>query len=321
VKKHANRVYCRCYYRRSTGWPHIVIAFGKIIKLYEKLLYSLKNKKVAGFLLVVFTIITCVIPIAFLLYLSYKISILLFLFINGLICWQCLAMKSLKDETYKVYVKLKDEDIKAARYAVSMVVGRDTENLDEEGIIKATVETVAENTSDGIGAPLLYMGIFGCLGAYIYKVVNTMDSMIGYKNEKYYYFGFFAAKLDDVLNYLPSRITAFGMIAASFITGFDYKNALYIFKRDRRKHASPNSAQTESVMAGALNVRLAGDAYYFGKLHKKEYIGDSKRHINREDIINSHRLMYATSFVLFIALAIFRLMLFIKLRNFFVLLF
>ena len=169
----------------------------------------------------------------------------------------------------KVYSAIKENDTEKARKAVSMIVGRDTAVLDQSGIIRAAVETVAENTSDGVTSPIMYMALGGGALGFFYKAANTMDSMIGYKNEKYADIGRFAAKLDDVLNYIPSRITAIIMVLSAYLLGFNGKNACKIWKRDRRKHASPNSAQTESVCAGALDIRLAGDAYYFGELHKK----------------------------------------------------
>ena len=212
-------------------------------------------------------------------------------------CYQILAARCLVEESGKVYDRLKEKDLPGARKAVSMIVGRDTENLTEEGVTKAAVETVAENTSDGVTAPLLFLILGGASFGFLYKAVNTMDSMLGYKNEKYLYFGRFPAKMDDVFNFIPSRVTALFMIAAAFLTGMDGKNAWKIWRRDRRKHASPNSAQTESVCAGALRVRLAGDAVYFGKLHKKEYLGDPLRPIEPEDIRRAGRLMYVTAFL------------------------
>ena len=212
-------------------------------------------------------------------------------------CYQILAARCLVRESGKVYDRLKEKDLPGARKAVSMIVGRDTENLTEEGVTKAAVETVAENTSDGVTAPLLFLILGGAPFGFLYKAVNTMDSMLGYKNEKYLYFGRFPAKMDDVFNFIPSRVTALFMIAAAFLTGMDGKNAWMIWRRDRRKHASPNSAQTESVCAGALRVRLAGDAVYFGKLHKKEYLGDPLRPIEPEDIRRAGRLMYVTAFL------------------------
>ena len=176
-----------------------------------------------------------------------------------------------------------------------MIVGRDTESLTEEGVTKAAVETVAENTSDGVTAPLIYLMIGGAPLGFLYKAVNTMDSMLGYKNDRYLYFGRVPAGMDDIFNYIPARLTALLMIAAAYLTGLDGKNAWKIYKRDRKKHASPNAAQTESVCAGALRVQLAGDAVYFGKLYKKEFIGDSLRPIEPQDIRRTQRLMYVTA--------------------------
>ena len=215
-------------------------------------------------------------------------------------CFQILAARSLSSESRKVYEKLKESDLPGARRAVSMIVGRDTEKLTEEGVTKAAVETVAENTSDGVTAPLIYMMIGGTPLGFLYKAVNTMDSMLGYKNDRYLYFGRIPAKMDDIFNYIPARITGLLMTAAAFLTGLDGKNAWRIYRRDRRKHASPNAAQTESVCAGALGVQLAGDAVYFGKVYKKEFIGDALRRIEPEDILRTRRLMYAAEFLTFL---------------------
>lgn len=219
-----------------------------------------------------------------------------------LFCYQLLATKALKDESMKVYDCLAAGDLKRGRKAVSMIVGRDTEELDEEGVTKAAVETVAENTSDGIIAPMLFMAIGGAPLGWFYKSINTMDSMVGYKNEKYLFFGRFAAKLDDAVNFIPARLSGLIMTAASGFVGLDRSNAWEIFKRDRKNHASPNSAQTEAVMAGALRVQLAGDAWYFGKLHRKPTIGDALRPVEYEDIRRANRLLYATAIL---ALAVF----------------
>lgn len=195
----------------------------------------------------------------------------------------------------KVYRCLKYQTLEEARKAVSMIVGRDTQSLTETGVTKAAVETVAESTSDGIIAPMFYMAIGGVPLMFLYKAINTMDSMLGYKNEKYLYFGRCAAKLDDAANFIPARISGCLMVAAAFLCGLDGKNAWKMFRRDRRNHASPNSAHTESAMAGALNVQLAGDAWYFGKLYKKPFIGDDIRPIECEDICRADRLMYGTA--------------------------
>ena len=244
-------------------------------------------------MLVVVTVSTGV-P-AVILSVAYKYFWKLGLALESFWCYQILATKSLKVESDRVYIALKDKGLEAGRKAVSMIVGRDTQNLTEEGVTKAAVETVAENTSDGVIAPLFYMLIGGAVLGFTYKAINTMDSMVGYKNDKYQWFGTAAAKLDDVVNFIPARVSAVLMIAASYLTGMDGKNAARIFRRDRFNHKSPNSAQTEAVMAGALDVQLAGDAWYFGKLHKKPTIGDPVREMELLDIRRSHKLLYGTA--------------------------
>ncbi len=215
--------------------------------------------------------------------------------LETVMCYQLLATRSLKEETMKVYTALKRGDVEGARRAVSMVVGRDTAVLDDIGITKAAVETVAENTSDGIIAPLLFLAVGGAPFGYFYKAVNTMDSMVGYKNEKYLYFGRAAAKFDDVLNYLPARLSAVLMVWASGFLGMDMGNAWRIYLRDRCNHSSPNSAHTEAVTAGALHIELAGNAYYFGKLYEKPTLGDPDRPVEYEDIQRANQLLYGTA--------------------------
>ena len=281
---------------------HPVRLIGHLITKTEKILRAIFPSKEraelisGGVLVVIVLFVSSIIPFG-ILFLAGKIHPVLRLIIESIFCYQLLATKALKDESMKVYNELKKGDIKAARKAVSMIVGRDTATLTEEGIAKAAVETIAENTSDGIIAPMLFMAIGGAPLGFFYKAVNTMDSMVGYKNERYLYFGRAAAKLDDILNYIPARLSAYLMIMASKVLGLDAKNAYKIFKRDRYNHASPNSAQTESVCAGALNIQLAGDAYYFGKLYKKKYIGDSNRSITYQDICLANRLLYATAII------------------------
>jgi adenosylcobinamide-phosphate synthase len=236
----------------------------------------------------------------FILWAAGEVHILLQIAFESIMCYQILSVKALKTESMKVYDQLVLDDLTGARKMVSMIVGRDVENLNQEQITKATIETVAENTSDGTVAPLLFLAIGGAPLGFLYKAINTMDSMIGYKNERYIIFGRFAARLDDIVNYIPSRISAFLMILTSYFLKLDYKNAYEIFKRDRHNHASPNSAQTESVCAGALRIQLAGDAYYFGKLYLKKTIGDSLRSIVYEDICQANRLLYGTAYLTFI---------------------
>ena len=210
-----------------------------------------------------------------------------------------LAQTSLRRESMKVYRELKEGTLDSARKAVSMIVGRDTEVLDETGVTKAAVETVAENFSDGVIAPMLYAAIGGPVLGLTYKAINTMDSMVGYRNDRYMWFGKAAAKLDDLVNYIPSRLSALLLIAASDVSGSDYdaSRAIRIWKRDRANHKSPNAAQTESAAAGALGLQLAGDAQYFGKTVKKPFIGDKVREIEAFDIVRVNRLMTSASFI------------------------
>ena len=210
-------------------------------------------------------------------------------------CGQALAARGLAQESTNVYNELVRNDLPAARKAVSRIVGRDTQNLTAEGVTKAAVETVAENASDGVIAPLLYMLIGGAPLALTYKAINTMDSMLGYKNQKYLYFGRAAARLDDAANYLPSRLAGLLWVAAAALTGSSARGAWKIWRRDRRNHASPNSAQTESACAGALGVQLAGPAYYFGEYYDKPTIGDALRPVEPKDILRADRMMYAES--------------------------
>lgn len=292
--------------------PHPIRATGRLISCMEKKVRKTMSDKLrlGGVVLSLTVILISVaVPLA-ILYGCYKVNTWFGIVIEGIMCYYMIAPKCLKTESMKVYSALKNGDTEKARHAVSMIVGRDTDVLDEKGIIKATVETVAENTSDGVTAPLMYMSLFGAVGGFFYKSVNTMDSMIGYKNEKYADIGRFSARLDDVLNFLPSRITAVIMIFASFVLGFNGKNAYKIWKRDRHNHASPNSAQTESVCAGSLDVQLAGDAYYFGELHKKQFIGDDVRPIENEDIRRANKLMYLTSVIVLVLGMIFRITVF-----------
>lgn len=290
--------------------PHPVRLIGSLISFLDKRLncdvgYNSSEKKLnltkykRGILLA-FTVIFATFAMSVIIILAaYSINLYAGVIAEAVMTWQILATKCLRVESMRVYDALRTDGVDAGRRAVSMIVGRDTSVLDAAGVTRAAVETIAENTSDGVIAPMLYTAIGGPVLGFVYKAVNTMDSMLGYKNNKYMYFGRFAARLDDVVNFIPARISAYLMIAAAFIGGrqFDGKNAYRIFKRDRFNHASPNSAQTESVCAGALRVQLAGDAVYFGKLVKKKYIGDGLREIEYEDIKRANRLMYITAFL------------------------
>lgn len=280
--------------------PHPIVGIGKLISALEKLFRRIfpkspRGERAAGALLWLAVVsISAGIPFA-LLYVCGKISPWLRLAIESIMCWQVLAAKSLRDESMKVYYALAAGDLEGARYAVSMIVGRDTERLDAAGIARAAVETVAENTSDGVIAPLLFLAIGGAPLGFFYKAVNTMDSMLGYIEPPYRDFGRFTAKADDVANFIPARVSALLMLAAGWLLRLDAKNGLRMFARDRMKHASPNSAQSESVCAGLMGLRLAGDAWYHGVRHEKEYIGDARREIENEDIPRVCRLMYVTA--------------------------
>ena len=280
--------------------PHPVVLMGKAISALEKRLRTRLPQTPQGELLggavVAFTLPVGTFLLTSLVCLgAAKLSPWLGLAVQMFWCGQALAAKGLAQESTNVYRELVKPDLPAARRAVSRIVGRDTQNLTLEGVTKAAVETVAENASDGVIAPLLYMLLGGAPLALTYKAINTMDSMLGYKNEKYLYFGRAAAKLDDAANYLPSRLAGLLWCAAAALTGNNPKGAWRIWRRDRRSHASPNSAQTESACAGALGVQLAGPAYYFGEYYAKPTIGDPLRPIEPEDIRRANRMMYAES--------------------------
>ncbi|MGN1136942.1 MAG: adenosylcobinamide-phosphate synthase CbiB [Oscillospiraceae bacterium] len=291
--------------------PHPIRAIGTLISKLEKFVRSRFNNLHKGgvFLAVAVLVISTLAPLLILI-ICYRINVILGVVIESVMCWRLVAARCLQKESMKVFRALEENDTEKARKAVSMIVGRDTEVLDEKGIIKAAVETVAENTSDGVTAPIIYIAAGGAAFGFFYKAANTMDSMIGYKNEKYADIGCFAARLDDLSNFIPSRLTALAMIFSAYLLKLDGRNAFYIWKRDRRKHASPNSAQTESVCAGALDIRLAGDAYYFGELHKKEFIGDDIRPPESEDIRRANSLMYCTSVIVLIISAAARAVIF-----------
>ena len=280
-------------------FPHPVCAVGKLISCMEKLLRRLfpPRKGAMIFAGAVLWIVVCgvsfAVPFLVLRFLS-KINFWLGFAANSILCWLIFARKSLSEAGQHVYRAVK-ESVEEGRKAVAWYVGRDTAALSEEGVIKAAVETIAENLTDGVVSPLIYMLIGGAPLGMLYKAVNTLDSMVGYHNEKYENLGKFSAKIDDIFNFIPARLSALLMLAAGGLMGLDTAAGWRIFRRDRRKHASPNSAQTESVCAGLLGVRLAGDAWYHGALHKKEYIGDAAREITHEDIPRVCRLMTVTA--------------------------
>jgi len=297
------------------NFPHPIRLIGKLISSLEKRLLNYSDEsnrnpgteKRNGLTLCVIVVLLTLLVTSVTVFVSYSVNKIFGVAVEAVLMCYTFAARSLVNESKNVAKKL-DSGIESGRKAVSMIVGRDTDALDEKGVIKATVETIAENTSDGVIAPLLCAIIGGPVLSMTYKAINTMDSMIGYHNDRYENFGFYAAKLDDVVNYIPSRLSAYLLIASAYLFGeifekkpYDYKEGLRIFKRDRFNHKSPNSAQTESAVAGILGLQLAGDAYYFGKLMRKPTIGDNKRSIEKEDINRTNRLMYCSAFTLWIA--------------------
>lgn len=287
--------------------PHPVVLIGKLISLSEKALRKLFPKTgrgafTAGLIMAILVpVLSAGVSFGILLGL-YRLSPWAYFAMSSIMCWQCFAAKCLAAEAKKVVSALETNGLEAGRKQVSMLVGRDTEHLSEAQVLKATVETVAENASDGVIAPMLYMLLFGAVGGFFYKAINTMDSMVGYKNDRYLYFGRAAAKLDDAANFLPARLSALSMIAVAPVLKLDGKNAFRIWKRDRRKHASPNSAQTESVAAGALHIELAGPASYFGKVVEKPTLGDPDRPIEKADVGRTSKLMYGASILILVLL-------------------
>lgn len=280
--------------------PHPVRWIGRAIALGEAGLRRLscrtdRSKYLCGMLLTLtVTAVSLLLPYA-LLQAASAISPFLVYALESVMCYQILATRSLKDESMRVYRQLARDDLATAREKLSRIVSRDTAHMQQDQVARSTVETVAENTSDGVIAPLFFMVIGGAPLGFFYKAINTLDSMIGYKNDKYLYFGRFAAKLDDAANRLPARLAAYLMIPAAFLLGYDARNAWRIYRRDKHNHTSPNSAHTEAVCAGALHIQLAGNNYYFGKLVEKPTIGDPDRTVEAKDIVRANRLLYLTS--------------------------
>lgn len=282
--------------------PHPIRAIGALIAGLEKVLRKIFPKNRSGQLAggVALVILVLVLSGGFtllVLWLCGKVGLWLRFLAETILCFHLLATRSLKGESMKVYKALKAGDLEGARYAVSMIVGRDTQCLDEAGVARAAVETVAENASDGVIAPLIFLAIGGAPLGMVYKAVNTMDSMVGYKNDQYLWFGRCAARLDDVVNFIPARLAGLLMCLGAGFSGFDAPNALRIFRRDRKNHKSPNSAHTEAAAAGALHIQLGGSNYYFGKLVEKPTIGDADHPVEPLDIVRVNRLMYATAFL------------------------
>lgn len=282
------------------GIPHPVVLMGRAISALEGRLRAALPKTrrgeiAAGALLwLAVALVSAALPAA-VLWGCHQVSPWLRLLVESAMCWQILAVRSLRVEAMKVHTALQSEGLEQARYAVSMIVGRETQQLDERAVARAAIETVAENTSDGVVAPLLFLSVGGAPLGFFYKAVNTMDSMLGYVDPPYTHIGLIPARMDDLVNFIPARISALLMLAAGWVLGLDVAGGWRIFRRDRSRHASPNSGQTESVCAGLLGLRLAGDAWYHGVLHQKPYIGDPLREVEYADIPRACRLMTVTS--------------------------
>lgn len=285
--------------------PHPVVLIGKLISAMEKLLRRVspatpEGMQKAGLVIAIVVPAVSFIVSAVLLYAAYKINFWLWFVLNTFWSFQIPASGCLARESKKVYDRLERNDLQGARKQLSYLVGRETSELSETEVINAAVETVAENTSDGVTAPVLFMFFGGTPLGFFYKAVNTLDSMIGYRNEKYEYFGKYSAKLDDIMNFVPSRICGLLMVVSSFICSENHREAWHIFRRDRKNHLSPNSAQTESVAAGALGIQLGGPHVYFGKVVDKPFIGDKTRESQPDDILRMNRIMFVTAFLSFI---------------------
>lgn len=282
------------------SFPHPVRFIGNLIRFVETKIRNVaknsKQLKIGGFVLWFITVGTAFL-VTYLVLNLFLLSKVMYLVVASIVLYTTLSTKCLADEAKKIYEVLKTGDIKKSRKQLSYIVGRDTTNLNEQEIIRATVETVAENTVDGIIAPMMYGFIGGPVLAMSYKAINTLDSMVGYKNDKYKDIGFASAKIDDIANFIPARITPFFMMLASFILGFNAKKSIYIAMRDRKNHKSPNCAYAEGGVAGALEIQLGGTNMYFGQEVYKPTIGDKERELEVEDIIRTNKIMYVTSFV------------------------
>jgi adenosylcobinamide-phosphate synthase len=282
------------------SFPHPVKYIGKLIKVLENFVRRVfktdEDLKIGGFILCIATVLTTYV-VTYLIVRLFKFNSVSYILINGIIIYTTFATKCLKDEAVKVYDVLKTGDIEKSRIQLSYIVGRDTTNLSEKEIIRATVETVAENAVDGIMSPMFYAFIGGAPLAMAYKAINTLDSTVGYKNEKYINLGFASAKLDDIANYIPARLSVIFIPIASFILGYNLKNSFKIGIRDRKNHKSPNCAFSEGAVAGALGVQLGGTNVYFGKEVYKPTIGDKVYEIEEKNIVDTNKIMYMSSFV------------------------
>ncbi|MDU5105606.1 cobalamin biosynthesis protein [Clostridium sp.] len=288
---------------------HPIRFIGSLCSSLEKIFRKILNNylKIAGLLTWIFSVVIVYIISSAILKLSFNINYILGIVISGIMIYFTISAKALKVEGLKVIKFLLKDDLEGARKQLSYIVGRDTNSLDKEGILRAVVETIAENMSDGVVAPLFYAGLFGAPFAFVYKAVNTMDSIFGYKNDKYKDFGYFPAKLDDIFNYIPARITGYLIIIAAFILKLDYKNSYKIYSRDKYNHSSPNSAHPEAAVAGALGLKLGGANYYFGKLVEKPTIGDNIKNIDISDVYKTNNILYLVTILSYLVAVVLNL--------------
>lgn len=291
-------------------FPHPVRWMGRIIAFLDGRLRHLSGsavvKRALGALTAIVVVLAAYATTAFVIYAAYRVSFTLAFVVGVYLSWTVFASRSLDKEASEVLLALETKGIEAAREKLGRIVGRDTDKLGKDGVIRAVVETVSENTSDGVVAPLFYLAIGGPPLAIAYKAVNTLDSMLGYKNDKYRDFGWFSARLDDVANYIPARLTALFMIVAAFVLRLDWQGAVRILRRDGRAHPSPNSGLPEAVTAGAIGIRLGGPSAYGKVVCDKPYIGEARILPDGSAIILALRMMYlgGGAFAVFLAIAL-----------------
>ncbi len=286
---------------------HPVVMMGNLISLLEKILRRELDSPLlqifkGGLLVAVIVVVAYVVGFAVELLSHAMPALAAQVFIQALVLSFMISPRTLADAAREIYWLLESENLPRAREKVGWIVGRDTANLNEAEVSRATVETVAENTVDGVISPLFYFAVGGLPLAVAYRAINTMDSMLGYKNEKYFYFGRVAARLDDVANFIPARLTGLLFVCAAIVLHLDWRNAFNMMRRDASKHPSPNGGWAEATVAGALNIRLGGTNYYFGEPHFRAYMGEPNEILEAAHILGAIRLMY-TATILFLTFA------------------
>ena len=283
------------------NWYHPVQALGKIINMLEQKLlkagFRKSRKKINGFILLMLLVLIAFMLPLLIIKLAFQIHPILAVLIEAWMLFQAFATRQLDRETKRVYKALKENNLQEARKYMSYLVSRDTGQMSEEDILKATIETISENIGDGIVAPLFYACIGGAPLVWAYKAVNTLDSMVGYKNKKYEDFGYASAKCDDILNYIPARLTSIFILFSGLLLKMNFMQGLKILLRDRKNHASPNSAYPEAAAAGLLGIQLGGKASYFGVVSMKATMGDPDKKIDLKDLKKTSQILYLTSFI------------------------